>query len=50
MTMVNDLHKKWMKDPEYRRAHEELQPESALARALTCQGRSPGSAGVAVAV
>ena len=34
MTMVNDLHKKWMKDPEYRRAHEELQPEFALARAL----------------
>lgn len=34
MTKVNDLHKKWMKDKEYRKAHEQLGPEFALARAV----------------
>ena len=34
MTKVHDLHRKWMKNKEYRRAHEVLAPEYALARAL----------------
>lgn len=34
MTKVNDLHRKWMKDPKYRKAHEALAAEFALARAL----------------
>lgn len=32
MTKVNDLHQKWMKNKEYKKAHEELAPECALAR------------------
>lgn len=34
MTKVSDLHQKWMKNKEYREAHEELAPEFALARAV----------------
>jgi transcriptional regulator with XRE-family HTH domain len=34
MTKVNDLHQKWMKKKEYRKAYEELAPEFALARAV----------------
>ena len=34
MTKVNDLHLKWMKNKAYRKAHEELAPEFALARAV----------------
>ena len=34
MTKVRDLHKKWMKEPAYRKAHEALAPEFELARAL----------------
>ena len=34
MTKVNDLHRKWMKSKEYRKAYEELRPEFALARAV----------------
>jgi ribosome-binding protein aMBF1 (putative translation factor) len=34
MTKVRDLHTKWMKDPEYRKAHEALAPEFELARTL----------------
>jgi ribosome-binding protein aMBF1 (putative translation factor) len=34
MTKVKDLHRKWMKDPEYRKAHDALAPEFALAHAL----------------
>jgi len=33
MSKVQDLHRKWMKDPKYRKAHEALDPEFALARA-----------------
>ncbi len=29
-----ELHREWMKDPEYRRAYEELEPEFQIARAL----------------
>ena len=29
-----ELHKEWMKDPEYSRAYEELEPEFQIARAL----------------
>jgi ribosome-binding protein aMBF1 (putative translation factor) len=34
MTKVSDLHQKWMKNKEYRKAHEDLAPEFALARAV----------------
>jgi hypothetical protein len=32
MTEVDGLHHKWMQNEEYRKAHEELAPEFALAR------------------
>ncbi len=34
MSKVSDLHKRWMKDPSYRKAHETLAPEFELARAV----------------
>lgn len=34
MTKLNDLHEKWMRNKEYRKAHEELAPEFVLSRAL----------------
>jgi len=34
MTKVNDLHRKWMKDPKYRKEHATLAAEFALARAV----------------
>ena len=34
MTKVPDLHEKWMKQQDYRQAHEELAPEFALAHAV----------------
>ena len=34
MTTVSELHRKWMKNKKYRKAHEELAPEFALARAV----------------
>ena len=34
MSKVSELHQKWMKNKEYRKAHEELAPEFALARAV----------------
>ena len=34
MSKVKDLHLSWMKNKEYRKAHEELAPEFALARAF----------------
>jgi ribosome-binding protein aMBF1 (putative translation factor) len=34
MTKVNDLHKKWLKDKNYRKAYKELAPEYAVARAV----------------
>ena len=34
MTKVSDLHRKWMKSPGYRKAHEALEPEFELARAV----------------
>jgi len=34
MTRVSELHRKWMKGREYRKAHEELAAEYDLARAV----------------
>ena len=34
MSKVRSLHKKWMKDADYRKTHEALEPEFELARAL----------------
>ena len=34
MTHVKDLHRKWMQDPAYRQAYDELAPEFALSRTI----------------
>jgi transcriptional regulator with XRE-family HTH domain len=34
MTKVRDLHEKWLRDGKYRRAHQGLQQEFELARAV----------------
>ncbi len=34
VTKVSALHKKWMKNKEYRQAYQDLAPELALARAV----------------
>ena len=34
MVKFNDLHKKWMKDPEYRKEYDALEEEFALAAAV----------------
>ena len=34
MTTVNALHRKWMKQPAYRKAHDAVTPEFELARAV----------------
>jgi ribosome-binding protein aMBF1 (putative translation factor) len=34
MTKVSVLHRKWMKSPEYRKAHQALVPEFELTRAV----------------
>lgn len=42
MTKVNELHQKWMKNREYRYAHEDLAPEFTLARAVINPGAMEG--------
>ena len=32
--LAEDLHRKWMKNPEFRREYEKLEPEFAIARAI----------------
>jgi len=34
MARISDMHKKWMKDPEYRKAYDALEEEFALAKAV----------------
>ncbi len=34
MTDVRKLHRKWMKDPAYRKAHRDLAPEFEMAREM----------------
>lgn len=34
MRKVADLHKKWSKDPEYRKAYDQLGPEFEISRSL----------------
>ena len=34
MTSWSDLRKKWMEDPKFRKAYEELQPEHAIIYAI----------------
>jgi len=34
MSKVKDLHQQWMKDPEYRKAHDDLTPEVDIAHAV----------------
>lgn len=34
MSKLNDLHRKWVKNPKYQKAFEELKPEFELAQAL----------------
>ena len=42
MTKVKDLHRKWMKDPEYRKAHDDLAAEFDLARAVIAARTTAG--------
>lgn len=39
MSKLDDLHRRWMKDPEYQTAFNEMKPEFELARTLI-QARS----------
>lgn len=34
MTKFSDLHDKWMKDPKYRKAYEDWEPEFAIIQAV----------------
>lgn len=34
MTKFSDLHKKWMKDPEFKKAYDDLEPEFAIIHAM----------------
>jgi ribosome-binding protein aMBF1 (putative translation factor) len=34
MARISDLHKKWMREPEYRKAYDALEEEFALAKAV----------------
>ena len=34
MSKVSELHERWSRDPDYRKAYEELGPEFELARSL----------------
>jgi ribosome-binding protein aMBF1 (putative translation factor) len=42
MKPVKDLHKKWMRNKEYRKAHDELAAEFALARAVIAARATAG--------
>jgi ribosome-binding protein aMBF1 (putative translation factor) len=42
MTRIKDLHKAWMKDPEYRREYDLLEEEFALAAAVAKARRRAG--------
>jgi ribosome-binding protein aMBF1 (putative translation factor) len=42
MTKVSDLHQKWMQNKQYRKAHDDLEPEFALARAVIAARVSAG--------
>ena len=42
MSKIEDLHRKWMKDPRYKKAHEELTSEFELARAIMQARASAG--------
>lgn len=34
MTRISDMHRKWVEDPKYRKAYEDLEGEFAIAKAL----------------
>src|SRR3984957_1290840 len=34
MTRVTDMHKRWIKEPKYKKAHDALEPEFVLASAV----------------
>lgn len=42
MTAIKDLHKRWSKDPEYRKAYDALDPEFALMAAIAKARQSAG--------
>jgi ribosome-binding protein aMBF1 (putative translation factor) len=46
MTKIKNLHKKWLKDPQYRREYEALDEEFALAAVV---GKARASAGLSQA-
>ena len=42
MTKIKDLHRKWMRDPEYRNEYEALEEEFALASAMIAARKRAG--------
>ena len=42
MTKISDLHRRWMRDPEYRKEYDALEQEFALAAAVTKARRRAG--------
>lgn len=42
MTNIKDLHKRWMRDPAYRREYEALEEEFALASAMIAARKKAG--------
>jgi len=42
MTKIRDLHRRWMKDPQYRREYDALEEEFALALAVAKARASAG--------
>ena len=42
MTAIKDLHRRWMRDPDYRREYDALDEEFALAQALVAARTGAG--------
>lgn len=42
MTRISEMHKKWMKEPKYRKAYHALEDEFAIARAVIAARKRAG--------
>jgi transcriptional regulator with XRE-family HTH domain len=42
MTRIDELHERWMQEPEYRQAHESLEEEFSLVRAVIAARKRAG--------
>jgi hypothetical protein len=40
MARITEMHKRWMKEPKYRKAYEALEDEFAVAKAITANAAS----------